>query len=174
MSNAVIRAALSEFYRTDLPDIRGATRRRWPGLADEELESAIHDVIEDVLRRSDYWATIQHPDGSALRRVFRMALHRRLARRRQLRSRFTAMPQEVVGGSRPDVVVDARARLDRIRPLCREAARRYGRRHSADLESALLERVVDGGRGTEIARRHGVHREYLSRALCWVRAELAA
>lgn len=148
--------------------------RAFPKLCAGVVEDAVLVGIAAWCMKPD--AAVTLPGSHGLRWMYRIAWrYARGACRRRGFSRERAperacdldapMPASQESGLAVDEMVE------RLVPV---AASRYGGARVSALEAALRDRIVDGGTDKEAAGRHGIPREYLSRARSWLGDALVA
>jgi hypothetical protein len=171
------RQTLETLYRGHEPMLRRWLQRCFPRTPPALVRDAVADAFLDALQEPRSLVTALEQSGEpALYRCLKQAAWRRLRghlRKSSTRCEVNGCAAEPRDASTPESIYRSREILVRVFGLIDEAAARHGGRRCDALRSALHARL-GGGTDAEVARAHGVPREYLNRARRWIASQLHA
>ncbi len=165
----LVAAACSVFHDQLLLDLR----RGYPREPLQLLEDAVQVTCEEVLRREDAVFAVLSVNGPggvygymrtiAWRTVWQVR-HRGPERREVC---LDSVPER----SAPPTELPRlkREAEEEVRRVLAAAAGAMGHGRTEALFLALVEHIFEGVSGVEVARRHGLPREYVSKARSWIR-----
>lgn len=151
--------------------------RRFPGLCAGQVEDAVQNATLSLLRSPRSLPSAWDRAGPAgVERALVVASWRACLRtlRRGPARHEIALPHagEALVLEDPEALLLSLEAGRRLDELLGSAARRFGGRRPEALRAALRERLGGAGTDGEVASRHGLTRERLNRARCWLAEQL--
>jgi hypothetical protein len=176
--NIAYHRTLEILYRKQWAPLRHWLARRFPGAGAAQVEDAVSDAFHDAVARPRPFANALAQGGTdAVMPLLRQVAWRRLRghlRKKSTRCEvMTGTTREPVHPCTPQTLVLGRELTVHVLALVDQAAAVHGGRRKRALRAALLTRLA-GSTDTEAARAHRVRREYVNRAMHWIRRHLAA
>lgn len=158
---------LDALYVQVMPWLRRYVQGHFPRLCASAVEDAAQEAFVCALEHPERFARAWAEGGivrveGLCRTIAWRAARGRLARHASRRE-VGGDALELVRQTRPpgqELVAECRLRLDRVMD---EALARHAAACPAQVRAAVIDRVLTGDPDTEVARRHGVRREYLNR-----------
>lgn len=177
-TTARLRRLVEQTYRQYGAPLRLWLHKCYPRTDHALVEDAVSESFVHALERPELFTRAMQRGGeTALRQLFRLIAWRNLRghlRRKAWRLERTGVDSaEPLDAITPQQLVSGRETATRVFELVEVAATRFGGSRSAALRTALHERLA-GGTDTEVARAHGVPREYVNRAKLWIGSQLDA
>lgn len=169
---------MEQSYRQDSKALRLWLRQCYPRADHGLVEDAVAESFVHALERPEaFTRAVQRGGRTALRRLLHRIAWRNL--RGHFRKKATRLEQtgidadDPLDGLTPQQLVSGQQTATRVLELVEVAAARFGGSRSNALRTALCERLA-GGTDTEVARAHGLPREYVNRAKLWIGSQLDA
>jgi DNA-directed RNA polymerase specialized sigma24 family protein len=168
---------LEILYRKQWTPLRHWLARRFPGAGSALVEDAVSDAFHDAVARPLPFANALAQGGQAavmplLKQVAWRHLRGHLRKKSSRCELMIDATREPIHPCTPQELVLGRELTAHVLALVDQAAALHGGRRKRALRAALLDRLA-GSTDTEAARVHGVRREYVNRAMHWIRRHLA-